>query len=86
MRSRQNPHPANPRALRGVDRAIQIVERALDLHGAPVYVRHEIVHNRQVVSALEEKGAVFVDEIDEVPDGVPVIFSAHGVPNSVRRG
>ena len=75
---------ANPRGFcAGVDRAIQIVERALDLHGAPVYVRHEIVHNRQVVSTLEEKGAVFVDEIDEVPDGVPVIFSAHGVPKSV---
>ena len=75
---------ANPRGFcAGVDRAIQIVERALDLHGAPVYVRHEIVHNRQVVSDLEEKGAVFVDEIDEVPDGVPVIFSAHGVPKSV---
>ena len=75
---------ANPRGFcAGVDRAIQIVDRALDLHGAPVYVRHEIVHNRQVVSALEEKGAVFVDELDEVPDGVPVIFSAHGVPKSV---
>ena len=75
---------ANPRGFcAGVDRAIQIVERALDVHGAPVYVRHEIVHNRQVVSALEKKGAVFVDEIDEVPDGVPVIFSAHGVPKSV---
>ena len=75
---------ANPRGFcAGVDRAIQIVERALDLHGAPVYVRHEIVHNRQVVAALEEKGAVFVDEIDQVPDGVPVIFSAHGVPKSV---
>ena len=75
---------ANPRGFcAGVDRAIQIVERALDLYGAPVYVRHEIVHNRQVVSALEKKGAVFVDEIDEVPDGVPVIFSAHGVPKSV---
>ncbi len=75
---------ANPRGFcAGVDRAIQIVERALDLHSAPVYVRHEIVHNRQVVSALEEKGAVFVDELDEVPDGVPVIFSAHGVPKSV---
>ena len=75
---------ANPRGFcAGVDRAIQIVERALDLHGAPVYVRHEIVHNRQVVSALEKKGAVFIDEIDEVPDGVPVIFSAHGVPKSV---
>ncbi|MFN4088502.1 MAG: 4-hydroxy-3-methylbut-2-enyl diphosphate reductase [Alphaproteobacteria bacterium] len=67
----------------GVDRAIQIVERALERYGAPVYVRHEIVHNRYVVSRLEEQGAVFVDELDEVPDGVPVVFSAHGVPKSV---
>src|SRR5690349_13203924 len=67
----------------GVDRAIQIVERALDLYGAPVYVRHEIVHNRHVVEELEKKGAVFVEEVAEVPDGVPVIFSAHGVPKSV---
>ena len=67
----------------GVDRAIEIVERALKLYGAPVYVRHEIVHNRYVVDGLKAKGAVFVEELDEVPDGVPVIFSAHGVPKSV---
>lgn len=67
----------------GVDRAIQIVERALERQGAPVYVRHEIVHNRFVVENLEAKGAVFVEELDEVPDGVPVVFSAHGVPKSV---
>lgn len=75
----------------GVDRAIQIVEVALERFGAPVYVRHEIVHNRFVVQSLEAKGAVFVDELDEVPDGVPVVFSAHGVPKTVpaaaeRRG
>ncbi|CBS86563.1 4-hydroxy-3-methylbut-2-enyl diphosphate reductase [Azospirillum lipoferum] len=67
----------------GVDRAIQIVETALDRFGAPVYVRHEIVHNRFVVESLEAKGAVFVDELTEVPDGRPVVFSAHGVPKSV---
>ncbi|WP_448203350.1 4-hydroxy-3-methylbut-2-enyl diphosphate reductase [Azospirillum sp. sgz302134] len=67
----------------GVDRAIQIVEVALERFGAPVYVRHEIVHNRFVVQSLEAKGAVFVDELDQVPDGVPVVFSAHGVPKSV---
>ncbi len=67
----------------GVDRAIEIVERALDRYGAPVYVRHEIVHNRFVVDSLKAKGAVFVEELDEVPDGVPVVFSAHGVPKSV---
>ena len=67
----------------GVDRAIQIVERALEKHGAPVYVRHEIVHNRYVVESLEAKGAVFVDELDEVPGDAVVIFSAHGVPKSV---
>ena len=67
----------------GVDRAIEIVERALDLYGAPVYVRHEIVHNRYVVDGLRARGAVFVEELDEVPDGAPVIFSAHGVPKSV---
>ncbi|HYH37046.1 MAG TPA: 4-hydroxy-3-methylbut-2-enyl diphosphate reductase [Azospirillum sp.] len=75
----------------GVDRAIQIVEVALERYGAPVYVRHEIVHNRFVVESLEAKGAVFVDELEEVPDGVPVVFSAHGVPKAVpaeaeRRG
>ena len=75
---------ASPRGFcAGVDRAIQIVERAIERFGAPVYVRHEIVHNRDVVEALERKGAVFVEEIDEVPDGVPVVFSAHGVPKSV---
>jgi 4-hydroxy-3-methylbut-2-enyl diphosphate reductase len=67
----------------GVDRAIEIVERALERYGAPVYVRHEIVHNRYVVDALKAKGAVFVEELDEVPEGVPVVFSAHGVPKSV---
>ncbi|WP_188260055.1 4-hydroxy-3-methylbut-2-enyl diphosphate reductase [Azospirillum tabaci] len=67
----------------GVDRAIQIVEVALERFGAPVYVRHEIVHNRFVVQSLEAKGAIFVDELDQVPDGVPVVFSAHGVPKSV---
>jgi 4-hydroxy-3-methylbut-2-en-1-yl diphosphate reductase len=67
----------------GVDRAIQIVERALTKYGAPVYVRHEIVHNRFVVEGLEKKGAVFVKELDAVPEGAPVVFSAHGVPKSV---
>ena len=67
----------------GVDRAIQIVERALEKYGPPVYVRHEIVHNRHVVETLEKKGAVFVEELDAVPNEVPVIFSAHGVPKSV---
>jgi 4-hydroxy-3-methylbut-2-enyl diphosphate reductase len=67
----------------GVDRAIQIVELALERFGAPVYVRHEIVHNRYVVDRLREMGAVFVDELDEVPDDRPVVFSAHGVPKSV---
>ncbi len=67
----------------GVDRAIQIVELALEQHGAPVYVRHEIVHNRYVVDSLKAKGAIFVEELDEVPDGGHVVFSAHGVPKSV---
>ena len=67
----------------GVDRAIEIVERALERYGQPVYVRHEIVHNRYVVDGLKAKGAVFVDELDEVPDGAQVVFSAHGVPKSV---
>ena len=75
---------ASPRGFcAGVDRAIQIVERALERFGRPVYVRHEIVHNRDVVEALERKGAVFVEEIAEVPEGVPVVFSAHGVPKAV---
>lgn len=67
----------------GVDRAIQIVEQALEKYGAPVYVRHEIVHNRFVVEGLESRGAIFVDELDDVPDDRPVIFSAHGVPKKV---
>src|SRR5437660_535552 len=67
----------------GVDRAIQIVELAIKRFGAPVYVRHEIVHNRFVVGRLRELGAVFVDELDEVPEDRPVVFSAHGVPKSV---
>jgi 4-hydroxy-3-methylbut-2-enyl diphosphate reductase len=67
----------------GVERAIQIVEMAIEKYGAPVYVRHEIVHNRHVVTTLEAKGAVFVEELDEVQPGRPVIFSAHGVPKSV---
>ncbi len=75
---------ANPRGFcAGVDRAIKIVELAIKKFGAPVYVRHEIVHNRYVVEGLEAIGAVFVDELDEVPDDVPVVFSAHGVPKSV---
>ena len=76
---------ANPRGFcAGVERAIEIVERALDLHGAPIYVRHEIVHNKYVVDDLRAKGAVFVEELDEVPVGATVIFSAHGVAKSVR--
>ncbi|MDF3074365.1 MAG: ispH [Alphaproteobacteria bacterium] len=75
---------ASPRGFcAGVDRAIQIVEQALGKYGKPVYVRHEIVHNRFVVESLEAKGAVFVDELDQVPPGAPVVFSAHGVPKSV---
>ncbi|MES2056828.1 MAG: 4-hydroxy-3-methylbut-2-enyl diphosphate reductase [Pseudomonadota bacterium] len=67
----------------GVDRAIRIVELAIEKHGTPVYVRHEIVHNKYVVDTLRAKGAIFVEELDEVPEGVPVVFSAHGVPKSV---
>ena len=67
----------------GVDRAIRIVELSIERFGAPVYVRHEIVHNKFVVDALKAKGAIFVEELDEVPDGVPVVFSAHGVPKAV---
>ena len=67
----------------GVDRAIEIVDRALERYGAPVYVRHEIVHNKYVVDGLRAKGAVFVEELDEVPDSAPVVFSAHGVPKAV---
>ena len=92
---RPQPHPdaarpvltvliAAPRGFcAGVDRAIEIVERALAKYGAPVYVRHEIVHNRHVVGALKAQGAIFVEELDEVPDDAPVVFSAHGVPKAV---
>ncbi|BFM21648.1 4-hydroxy-3-methylbut-2-enyl diphosphate reductase [Gilvimarinus japonicus] len=76
---------ANPRGFcAGVDRAIDIVNRALDVFGAPIYVRHEVVHNKFVVDTLRERGAVFVDELEEVPDDVIVIFSAHGVSQAVR--
>ena len=76
---------ANPRGFcAGVDRAIDIVSRALDIFGAPVYVRHEVVHNKFVVESLRDRGAVFVDELDEIPNGVNVIFSAHGVSQAVR--
>ncbi|MBT8057736.1 MAG: 4-hydroxy-3-methylbut-2-enyl diphosphate reductase [Gammaproteobacteria bacterium] len=77
---------ANPRGFcAGVDRAIEIVERALNLFGAPIYVRHEVVHNRFVVDRLSNAGAVFVENLDQVPDGATVIFSAHGVSQAVRR-
>jgi 4-hydroxy-3-methylbut-2-enyl diphosphate reductase len=77
---------ANPRGFcAGVDRAIEIVERALVLHGAPIYVRHEVVHNRYVVDDLKRKGAVFVEDLEEVPGGATVIFSAHGVSQAVRQ-
>ncbi|TCP91262.1 4-hydroxy-3-methylbut-2-enyl diphosphate reductase [Cricetibacter osteomyelitidis] len=77
---------ANPRGFcAGVDRAISIVELALEIHGAPIYVRHEVVHNRFVVNGLRDRGAIFVEELDEVPDGAIVIFSAHGVSQAVRQ-
>jgi 4-hydroxy-3-methylbut-2-enyl diphosphate reductase len=76
---------ANPRGFcAGVDRAIEIVNRSLELFGAPIYVRHEVVHNKFVVDDLKQRGAVFVEELDEVPDGATVIFSAHGVSRAVR--
>src|SRR5690554_4671452 len=76
---------AQPRGFcAGVDRAIEIVERALKTHGAPIYVRHEIVHNDHVVADLRAKGAIFVDELEEIPDDSTVIFSAHGVSRAVR--
>lgn len=84
MTSDMTVYIANPRGFcAGVDRAIQIVEMALEKYGAPVYVRHEIVHNKFVVEGLRQRGAIFVDELDDVPDDVPVVFSAHGVPKSV---
>ena len=77
---------ANPRGFcAGVERAIEIVERAIDKHGSPIYVRHEVVHNKFVVENLKNKGAIFVDEIDQVPEGSIVIFSAHGVSQAVRK-
>jgi 4-hydroxy-3-methylbut-2-enyl diphosphate reductase len=77
---------ANPRGFcAGVDRAIDIVERAIELFGAPIHVRHEVVHNKHVVDRLRELGAVFVEELDEVPDGATVIFSAHGVSSAVEQ-
>jgi 4-hydroxy-3-methylbut-2-enyl diphosphate reductase len=77
---------ANPRGFcAGVDRAIEIVERALELHGAPIYVRHEVVHNKFVVADLKGKGAIFVEDLAEVPEGATAIFSAHGVSQAVRR-
>ena len=77
---------ANPRGFcAGVERAIEIVERAIDKHGPPIYVRHEVVHNRFVVENLKNKGAIFVDEIDQVPQGSVIIFSAHGVSQAVRK-
>ncbi|WP_105887391.1 4-hydroxy-3-methylbut-2-enyl diphosphate reductase [Haemophilus influenzae] len=77
---------ANPRGFcAGVDRAISIVELALEIHGAPIYVRHEVVHNRFVVNGLRDRGAIFVEELSEVPDGAIVIFSAHGVSQAVRQ-
>ena len=76
---------ATPRGFcAGVERAIEIVERAIALYGAPIYVRHEVVHNRFVVDGLRAKGAVFIEELADVPAGNTVIFSAHGVPQSVR--
>ncbi|WP_127959811.1 4-hydroxy-3-methylbut-2-enyl diphosphate reductase [Serratia microhaemolytica] len=76
---------ANPRGFcAGVDRAISIVERALEIYGAPIFVRHEVVHNRYVVEGLRARGAVFIEQIDEVPDGAILIFSAHGVSQAIR--
>ncbi len=76
---------ANPRGFcAGVDRAIEIVERALELFGAPIYVRHEVVHNRTVVEDLRNKGAIFIEELSDVPDNSTLIFSAHGVSKAVQ--
>jgi 4-hydroxy-3-methylbut-2-en-1-yl diphosphate reductase len=77
---------ANPRGFcAGVDRAIEIVYRALDIYGPPIYVRHEVVHNKSVVDMLRERGAIFVDEVEDIPNNVTVVFSAHGVSQSVRK-
>lgn len=77
---------ANPRGFcAGVDRAIAIVERVLELHGAPIYVRHEVVHNRFVVEGLRQRGAIFIEDLADVPDGATLVFSAHGVPLQVRQ-
>ena len=85
MKNTQTIYLATPRGFcAGVDRAIAIVERALEKYGAPIYVRHEVVHNAYVVNDLKQKGAVFVEELDEVPKGATVIFSAHGVSQAVR--
>ncbi|PCH93731.1 MAG: 4-hydroxy-3-methylbut-2-enyl diphosphate reductase, partial [Rhodobacteraceae bacterium] len=84
MKQKLNLYMAAPRGFcAGVDRAIKIVEMAIEKWGVPVYVRHEIVHNKYVVDSLIEKGAIFVETLDECPDDRPVIFSAHGVPKSV---
>ncbi len=80
-------HLANPRGFcAGVDRAIEIVNRAIDIFGAPIYVKHEVVHNRYVVDGLKNKGAIFIEEINEVPAGSTLIYSAHGVSQAVRKG
>ncbi|MBK5967191.1 4-hydroxy-3-methylbut-2-enyl diphosphate reductase [Thiocystis minor] len=77
---------ANPRGFcAGVDRAIAIVDRVLALYGAPIYVRHEVVHNRYVVENLRQRGAIFIEDLDQVPDGATLVFSAHGVPQQVRQ-
>lgn len=77
---------ANPRGFcAGVDRAIAIVERVLEIYGAPIYVRHEVVHNKFVVDGLRERGAIFIEDLTDVPDGATLVFSAHGVPRSVRQ-
>jgi len=77
---------ANPRGFcAGVERAIEIVERALKLFGAPIYVRHEVVHNRAVVESLKQRGAIFVEQLSDIPDGTIVIFSAHGVSKAVKQ-